>query len=168
MPKPTSPQRSFKFLLPGCIRGESIAQLPLSGSVQQDQFSGHILGGFPGLGLGFLPGIGTDFVQLHRFVFAAAADVLADHVQLGGGYKEGVAALIGDFDIVLDGIVHLDLLHGHKPADTVVFVNHQIAGGQIGKGVELLAVGGAGLFGSHPLGLGSCDQLAFRENCQTR
>ena len=114
-----------------------------------------------------MPGIGADFVQPYVGVLAAASNVLADQIQLGGGDVEGVAALIGDFDIVLDGAVHLDLLHADKPSDAVVFVHHQIAGGQVGKGVQLLPVGGAGfLRGLSPLRLAPGDELALGEDCQ--
>ena len=157
----------FKFLLPGCVRSESKTRLPFSGGIQLDQLSCHILGSLSGLGFGFLPGIGADFVQLHRLVFTAAADIFADHIQLGGGNKEGITALIGDLDVILDGIVHLDLFHSHETADAVVFVNHQISGGQVGEGIQLLPVGGTGLLGSFSFGFCSCNQLTFRKNCQT-
>ena len=157
----------FKFLLPGGVRGEGEAGLPLPGGIELDQLDRHILGGLPGLGLGFLPGVGADFVQPDVGILAAATDVFAHQIQLGGGDEQGVAALIGDFDVVLDGSIHLDLLHGYKAADTVVLVDHQIAGGQVGKGVQLLAVGRAGFLGGGlALRLTPGDQLTFCENCQ--
>ena len=157
----------LKFLLPGGIRGEGVAQLPLSGGVELDQFPCHVLGGLSGLCLGFLPGVAADLVQPDIGILASTADVFAHQIQLGGRDKEGVAALIGDFDIVLHGIVHLDLLHGDKAADAVVFVHHQIPGGQVGEGIQLLAVG-CGFFGRGlPLHLASGDELTLRENGQT-
>ena len=74
--------------------------------------------------------------------------------------------MVGDFDIVLDGPFHLDLLHGHEAAYAVVLVNHQVPGGQVREGIQLLTVGG-GFFrrfsGSLPVG----NELAFREDGKT-
>ena len=52
----------FKFFLPGGIGGKGKARLPFSGSIELDQFAGHVFGSFSCLGFGFLPCIGTDFV----------------------------------------------------------------------------------------------------------
>ena len=134
----------FKLLLPGGIGGKRITTLALPGGIELDQLPGHILGRLPGPGLGLLPGVGADFVQLHRGVLAAA-NVFADEVQLGGRDIQGVGALVGDLHIVLHYPVHPDLLHGFKPANAVLLMDHQIPRGQVRKGSQLLAVGGAGL-----------------------
>ena len=44
-------------------------------------------------------------------------------------------------------------------------MNYQIAGGQVGKGIEFLTVGG-GFLGCFPPGFGFGDKLAFRKHCQ--
>ena len=154
----------LKFLLPWGVGGESVAGLALPGGVELDQFARHVLRGLAGFGFCLLPCVGADFVQLDIAVFPTAADVFAHQIQLGGGDKQGVAALIGDFDIVLDRAVHLDLLHGHEPANAVILVNHQIAGGQVGEGIQLLAVSGAGFFRGLPLRLAPGNQLPLRQN----
>ena len=79
----------FKFPLPGGIGRERVAGLPLSGGVELDELSRHILGGLSGLGLGLLPGVGTDFVQADVGILAAA-DVFAHQIQLGGGDEKGI------------------------------------------------------------------------------
>ena len=154
----------LKFLLPGGVGGEGVAGLTLSGGVELNQLSRHVLGGLAGLGLCLLPGVGADFVQLDAAVFSAAANVFAHQIQLGGRDEQGVAALIGDFDIVLDRAVHPNLLHRHKPADAVILVNHQVAGGQVGEGIQLLTVGGAGFFRGLPLRLAPGNQLPLRQD----
>ena len=157
----------LKFPLPGRIGGKSKSRLPFAGGIKLDQLAGHILGGFSGFGLGFLPCVGTDFVQPHIGIFAASADILAHQIQLRGGDEEGIAALIGDLNIVLNGTVHADLLHSHETSDAVVFVNHQIAGRKVGEGIQLLPVCGA-FFGSFPLGRSLGDQLTFGKNGELR
>lgn len=154
----------LKFLLPWGVGGESVAGLALPGGVELDQLPSHVLGGLAGFSFCLLPCVGADLVQLDIAVFPTAADVFAHQIQLGGGDKQGVAALIGDFDIVLDRAVHLDLLHGHEPANAVILVNHQIAGGQVGEGIQLLAVSGAGFFRGFPLRLAPGNQLPLRQN----
>ena len=119
----------LELFLPGSVRRKSIAGLALPGGVELNQLPGHVLCCLSGLRFCLLPCVGADFVQLHIGVLSAASDVFAHQVQLGGGDEQGIGALIGNFDIVLDGPVHLDLLHGHKAANAVVLVDHQITGG---------------------------------------
>ena len=156
----------FKFPLPGGVGRERVAGLPLSGGVELDELSRHILGGLSGFGFGLLPGVGTDFVQADVGVLAAA-DVFAHQIQLGGRDEKGIRALVGDLDIVLDGRPHLDLFHGHEPANAVVFMNHQVSGSQVCEGVQLLPVGG-GFLGGRCLspGGGFGNELALRQYCQ--
>ena len=156
----------LKFPLPGRVGREGIAGLPLSGGIELNQLPGHILGGLPGLGLGLLPGIGSDFVQAHIAVIRPAANILAHQVQLSGRNKQGVRALVSNFDIVLDGTVNADLLHPHKTADTVVVVYNQVAGGQVCKGAELLPVGGVFFCFGLYLGNSFRHQLPLCQNCQ--
>ena len=137
----------LEFRLPGGIGGEGVALLPLPGGVELDELGGHILGGFSGLGLGLLPGLAAHFVELDGGILAAVADILGNQIKLGGGDEEHIGARVGDLDIILDRTVDLHLLHADEAADAVVVVDHQIAGDQVGEGVELLAVGGTALFG---------------------
>ena len=155
----------FKFLLPGGIGGKGVAGLPLPGGIELDELVGHIPGGFSRLGFGLLPGVGAHFVQLYRGVVSAAADVFADKVKLGGGDIENVGALVGDFDIILHRAVHPNLLHGHIPSNAVLVMDHQVAGGQVREGSQLLPVGGAGFLGLCLGGLPD-HKLALRENRQ--
>ena len=156
----------LKFPLPGGVRGEGIAGLALSGGIELNQLSGHILGGFPCLGLGLLPGIGSDFVQAYISVFRAAADILAYQIQLGCRNKQGIRTLVSDFDIILDGTVNPDLLHSHKTADAVVVVYHQIPRGEVCKGTEFLPVGSVLFCLGLNLGNSFGYQLPFCENSQ--
>ena len=153
----------FKLPLPGGVGGKSIAGLAFPGSIELNQFPGHILGGLPGLGFGFLPGVRADLVQLHLSIFSAA-DVFADQIQLGGRDEQGIAALISNLNIVFHRIVHFNLLHGDKAADAIIFVNHQIPGHQIGEGVQFLTIGGAGFLCGFFLGNIPGKKLAFGEN----
>ena len=156
----------LKLALPWGVGGEGVAGQPLPGGIELNEPCRQILGGGLGLGLGFLPGIAGELVQSDGGVLTAA-NILAHQIQLGGGHIEHVAALIGDFYIVLGDAAHLHLLHVHIPADAVVLVDHQIAGRKVGEGVELLPVGGLGFFcrAGFPSGLGG-HQLAFRHHRQ--
>ena len=69
------------------------------------------------------------------------ADVFAHQVELGGGHIQAVAAGVGDLDIILLHPVHRQARHGHEPADTVVLVHYQVAGSEIGVGLQLLPGG---------------------------
>ena len=149
----------FEFRLPGRVGGKGKAGLVFTCGIELDEFTGHILGGFAGLGLCLLPGIGTDLVQTDSGVFSAA-DIFTHQVQLGCRYKQCIAALVGDFDIIFNGSIHLDSLHGNKAADTIIFMDNQIPGSQIGEGVKLLPVGGRFLCG-FLFDLSFGDQLAF-------
>ena len=79
----------LKFLLPGGVGGKRIAALTLPGGIELNERPGHIPGRLAGPGFGFLPCVRANFIQLHRSVLAAA-DVLADEVQLGSGDIQGV------------------------------------------------------------------------------
>jgi len=61
----------------------------------------------------------------------------------GGRHEQRIRALVGNLHIVLDGTVYLDPLHGDKTANAVILMDHQITGGQVRKGAELLPVGSA-------------------------
>ena len=154
----------LKFLQPGGVGGKGVAALTLPGGIELDELPGHILSRLAGLGLGFLPGVRSNFIQLYRGVLAAA-NILADEIQLGSRDIQGVRALIRDFHIVLNDTIHPDLLHRLEPANAVLLMDHQVSWGQVRKGGQLLAVGGAGL---GRLGLGRLPghELALGEDRQ--
>ena len=155
----------FKFPLPRGIRRKGKAGLPLAGSVELNQLTSHILGGLSRLGLCLLPGIGANLVQPNIGILSAATNILADQIQLCCRDIQGIRALIGNFNIVLNCSVHLDLLHCHEAADTVVFVYDQVTGNKIREGVQLLTVGCSGFLCLAP-GLAFGNHLSFGKDGQ--
>ena len=133
----------FKLLLQRRIRRKRKAGPSFPLGVELDEPRGQVLCRRLGLSLGFLPLVAAELIELDGCVLAAA-DVFGDQVELCGGDIERVAALIGDFDIVLDNTVDLHLLHADVAADAVVFMHDQVARRQVGEGIELLAVRGLG------------------------
>ena len=80
----------LELLLPGGVRGEGKARLALPLGVEGDEPLGQVLGRRLGLALLPVPLGAPQLVQLDPWlagllVDLPAADVLADHVQLGGG-----------------------------------------------------------------------------------
>ena len=130
----------LEFQLPGGIRRKGKAPLFLPFGVQLDQALGQILGRRLGPAGAAGPVRAAQLVQAHRFLVLSAADVFAHQVQLGSRHIETVAAGIGDLDIVPVRAVHRHFEDAHEAAHAVVDVDHQIAGGQIGIGLKLLAV----------------------------
>ena len=131
----------LKLPLPGGVggEGETGAALPLG--VQLGQALGKVLGRF--FRLGFLPGPlrTAQLVQLLALLVLTAADVLAHQVQLGDGDVQAVAPGVVDFDVVLFHAIHRHPLDAREPAHAVVDVDHQVAGGEVGVGLDFLAVG---------------------------
>ena len=129
--------------LPWGIRRKGISWLTLSLGVELNKPLGQVLNRFFGPGLGLLPLGAPQFVQLLglRRVLAAA-NVLGHHIQLGGWDIEHIGAGIGDLHIVLLHAVYLHFDHTHIAAHSMVLMNHQVAGGQVGVGLQLLPVGG--------------------------
>ena len=140
-------KEGLKVLLPGGIRGEGVARQPLPLGVELDEALGQVLGGGLGPGLGLFPPAGAQLGEpVHRGVLPAA-DVFAHQVQLKGGDVEGVRPGELELDVVLFHPVHGHLHHAGEPADAVVLVDHQVPGGQVGEGFQLLPVGPLGLGG---------------------
>ena len=161
----------FKLLLelplPGGVGGEGVARLALALGVELNQPLGQVLHRLFGPGLGLLPLLAPQTVELFGLVgVLSPADVFRHQVQLGGGDVEHIGAGVGDFDIVLLNALHQHLHHAHIPAHPVVLVDHQIARGEVGVGLQLLPVGGvlraAGLLASRLLPLGEDGQLQLR------
>ena len=71
----------------------------------------------------------------------ARANVFRHHVELCRRDIQTVRPGIADFDIVLHRAIHRHLYDARKPADTVIFMHHKIAHGEIGIGPDLLTVG---------------------------
>ena len=154
----------LKLPLPGGVGGKGVARLALALGIEPDQPFSQVLYRLFGLGLGFFPLAAPQAVELSGLVgVLAAADVLAHQVQLGGGDVEHVAAGVGDLHIVLLNALHRHFYHAHIPAHPVVLVDHQVAGGEVGVGLQLLPVGGvppgAGLPGGGFLSLCEDGQL---------
>ena len=132
----------LELLHPGGVGGEGEAGLPLPLGVELDQALCQILHRLLGPGLGLLPVGAPQLGQLLGLVgVLAGADVLAHQIQLGGGDVEHVRPGVGDLHIVLLHPVHRHLGHLQEAAHAVVLMHHQIAGGQVGVGVQLLPVG---------------------------
>ena len=154
----------LKLPLPGGIGGKGKAHAALALGVELDQPLGQVLDRGLGLLFGLFPAVAAQLVQLDRGVLGGA-DVFIDQVHLGGRHIEHVRPLIGDFYVVLDGPVHLHLLHAHVAADAVVLVDDQIPGAQVREGAELLPVGGLDLGLGGPAG-GFGQELALGEHRQ--
>ena len=153
----------LKLPLPGGVRGEGEARLPLPLGVQRDEPLGQVSGGLFGLGLLLGPLGAAQLVELRALLVLSAADVLGHLVQLGDGDVQAVAAGVVDLDIVLLHAVHRHFLDAHEPAHAVVDMDHQVAGAQVRVGLELLAVGA--VFQLLAL-VGRGGQLALRQNRQ--
>ena len=130
----------LKFLLPRAVRGEGKAPQPLPLGVEANQ----LLGQLPGGSLGPVGGLGPlgapQFVEVHglfTLLAAAAADVFAHQVQRRAGHVQAVAAGVGDFHVVLFHPVYRHADDAGKAADAVVGVYHQVAGGEVGVGLQL-------------------------------
>ena len=150
--------------LPGGVRGEGEARPLLPLGVQGDEALGQILGGLFGPGL--LPGpLGApQLVEPGVLGVLAAADVLAHQIQLGDGDVQAVAAGVVDLDVVLLHAVHRHPLDAGEPAHAVVLVDHQVPGGQVRVGLELLPVGV--LFDPLALPHGRSGELPLRQHRQ--
>ena len=156
----------LKLLLPGAVRREGMACQPLALGIQPDQALGQVLGGGLGLAGGLGPLGAPQLIELGALVVLAGADVLADQVQRRGRNVQHVLPGVGDLDIVLLHPVHRQAQHGHEPADAVVGMDHQVSGGQVRVGLELLLIAvppGPGLFGPAGQGRG---QLPLRQHRQ--
>ena len=137
----------LELLHPRGIRREGKARLPLPLSVELNEPLGQVLHRLFGPGLGFLPIRAPQAGELFGLGgVLPPADVLAHQVQLGSGHIEHVRPGVGQFDVVLLNPVHRHLGHAHIPADAMVLMHHQVAGGKVGIGAQLLPVG-------HRLGL---------------
>ena len=133
----------LKFPLPGGVGGEGIARLALPLGVQGDEPLGQVFYRLAGLALGLFPVAAPQTGELLCLVgVLSPADILADQVQLGGGNIEHVRPGVGELHIVPLHPVHGHLYHAHVAAHAVVLVNHQVTGGQVGIGLQLLPVGG--------------------------
>ena len=67
----------------------------------------------------------------------AAADEFAHKVEAGRGNIETVPGGIGDLDVVLLHALHGHPLHAHEATEAVMDVDNQIAGFQVGIGLQL-------------------------------
>ena len=142
----------FKVPLVLGVRGEGVAFHLHPLGVEGDELVGHFVHGLFHPGAGLLPLAGVEAVQLDLGVLPGP-DILADQVQLGHGDVEGVGPGVLDFDIVLDNAVKVQLVDAGENADAVGDVDHVIPLGQVGKGLDLLALPLFGLGGGDGHGL---------------
>ena len=155
----------LKLPLPWRVRRKSKARLTLALGVQLDQPLGQVGHRLFRLGLGPLPVRPPQLGQLFRLLgVLAAADILGDQVQLGGGDIQHIRPGVGDLYIVLLDAVGGHLHHPHIPAHSVVLVDHQVPGGQIRIGLQLLPVGGLLFDRAGPLS--NAAGLALGDDCQ--
>ena len=153
----------LKLALPRRIGGKGEACAALALGIELDQAVGQILDRSLCLLLGLFPTVAAELIELDGAVLGRA-DVFIDEVHLGGGHVEHVRPLVLDFDVILDDPVHLHLLHAHVAADAVELVDDQIAGGQVGEGIELLAVGRLRLRPGTGAPGGAVEKLALGED----
>ena len=113
----------------------------LSFSVELDEARGQILGRGLGLGLRLLPLVAAELVEPDGRILTGA-DILADKIELRGRDVQAVRALIGDLDVILRHAADLQLLHADVAADTVVLVDDEVPGREVGERIELFAVRG--------------------------
>ena len=158
----------LKLPLPRAVGRKGEARLPLPLGIELDQSRRQLLGG----GLGPIGGLGPlgapQLVELGGSfaVLAAGADVFADQIQRCGRNVQAVASGVGDLDIVLFHPVHRQAQHFHKASDAVVGMHHQVAGGQVGVGLQLLAAAVLDAAGLFLAAAGTLGQLALRQHRQ--
>ena len=135
-------ERILKLALPRRIRrkGEAGTALPLG--IERDKSLGKVLRRRFRLRLGTAP-VGAAEPGKPRGALAvfvrAAADVFRHQIKLRRRHVQRVAAGIAELDVVLFHTVHTQALDAGEASDAVVDVHHQVAGRQVGVGLELLA-----------------------------
>ena len=125
----------FKVPLPGVVRREGVAPGLLAAGVQLDELLGHRLGGGPDPPAGLVPVAAAQPAQPH-LVRVAGGGVAGEQVQLGDRDVEHVLFVVFDAQVVLGDPLHLHAADARIPADAVVLVDHQVAGGDLGQAVE--------------------------------
>ena len=130
----------LKLRLPRAVGREGVSLRAAARGVERGELLGHAFGGGLGARLRARPFRAAHFRQLHRAILARA-DVLADHVELRRRDIERVRAGVADLDVVLHRAVDRHLHDARKAADAVVLVHDEVAHGEVGVGVDLLAVG---------------------------
>ncbi|CDD54388.1 unknown [Ruminococcus sp. CAG:379] len=129
----------LKFRLDLVIRQEGKALRLFPFGIQGDQLIRHILGGTLHIVPGLLPLYGGQLVELYMII-VPGANVPGHHIQLGDGHIQHVLARILDGNIVLGDPLQLQLPDPHKAPDAVERMHHQIPGGNIRQGTDLLAL----------------------------
>ena len=143
-----------------------MTRLPLSLGIELDEALRQILGGCLGPVGGLAPLRAAQLIEPGVLGILPGPDILAHQIQRRGRHIQAVAAGIGDLDVVLLHPVGGHPDHPHEAADAMVLMHHQIAGGQVGVGLELLPIAvplGAGLFG---LACQRRGQLTLRQHRQ--
>ena len=128
----------FEFLLPHRIRpvDKSLGLLP--GRIEFHQIFRYCLNCFLYLVLRLSPLDGTQFVKL-RF-FSICSGIFLDQVHLRYRNIEYAPICICNLHIIFDDFLHLDLLYAFIDSDSVIFMDHIVAGLKFGKILDLLSL----------------------------
>ena len=127
----------LELALPGGVRVEGVAGRGLAVGVEFQKLAGDLLDGGLDARLLPLPFAAGEAVEFGRL--ALGADVFLHAVELVGGHVEFVRALIADVQKVAVGAFRGQAHRAHVLADTVVFVYHVVADGEIGERGQLFA-----------------------------
>ena len=152
----------LELALPDIVVREGEALEASTLSVELDESGGQFLGGCLGTRAGALPVRTAQLVEPYFFRLAAA-DVLGNEVERGGGDVQKIGAREGDFDEVTRCAVDHHAFHADVPANAVMLMHHEVAGGQVGVALDAVAVG---FFGT--AGLLACRGVAFGQDGQTQ
>ena len=129
----------LKFRLPRAVGCEGVTLRAPARGVERRELFGHAFCGRFGARFRARPLRAAHFGQLHGPVLARA-DVFAHEVELRRRDIERVRPGIADLDIVFHRTVDRHLHDARKAADAVIFVHDEVANGEVGVGVDLLAV----------------------------
>ena len=130
----------LKLRLPRAVGRKGVALRAAARGVERGELLGHAFRGRLGTRFRARPLRAAHFGELHR-VILARADVFAHEVELRRRNIERIRPGVADFDIVFHRAVDRHLHDARKAADAMVFVHDEVADGEIGVGVDLLAVG---------------------------
>ena len=107
-----------------------------AGRIEGNQIGGNVLYRTADPGLGSFPVLAAKRVDLG--LFGICAGIFLQHIQRGRLHVQAAPLGVLDLDIILDGVVDLDLLDAPVDSHAVALVDHIVADGQLGKAVQLL------------------------------
>ena len=133
----------LKIALPGIVGREGVAVGLLAAGIELNELLGHRLGRSAHPLAGFRPLAAAQPAQLD-LVRIAGSRIAGEQVELGDRDVEHVLFVVFDAQVVLGDALHLHALDAGIPADAVVLVDDEVAGGDVGQAVQRVL---------HPLGL---------------